>query len=184
MFPASARGGFDFRFNTRVMSAPNMYVDLFDFRYLTGRIKGPQMKGPEYISVIVSRAGEAGYVQIIHVTPEGETETAPDTTLPPDTPAPEANQPLTQALEMRGHVILHDLEFNTGSATLGAGPFATLEALAAYLLADKTRRVALVGHTDAVGKLDRNITLSKHRAASVLERMVTEYAVIGSVIAA
>ena len=47
--------------------------------------------------------------------------------------------------------------------------------LAAFLLADPARQVALVGHTDAVGALDGNIALSKRRAASVLERLATAY---------
>ena len=38
-------------------------------------------------------------------------------------------------------------------------------------------RIALVGHTDAVGALDGNIALSKRRAASVLERMVSAHGV-------
>ncbi len=172
-------GGFDFRFNTKVMPAPKMYVDLFDFRYLAGEMKRGQRVGREFVSVIVSRAGGVGYVQMIHVTPEGGP--ASETALPPpdvsDAPEPDTDQPLAQALQMRGHVILGDLEFNTGSASLSEGRFATLEALAGYLLADKSRRVALVGHTDAVGALQDNIALSKRRAASVLERLVADYGV-------
>jgi len=34
-----------------------------------------------------------------------------------------------------------------------------------------------VGHTDAEGSLDGNIALSRRRAASVLERLVTAYQV-------
>lgn len=168
-------GGFDFRFNTKVMPAPKMYVDLFDFRYLSGEMKRGQMAGREFVSVIVSRAGGVGYVQVIHVTPEGGP--ASETALPPDVPEPDVDLPLVQALQTRGHVILRDLEFNTGSASLSEARFASLEALAAYLLADKSRRVALVGHTDAVGALEDNIALSKRRAASVLERLVAEYGV-------
>jgi OOP family OmpA-OmpF porin len=165
-------GGFDFRFNTKVMPAPSMYVDLFDFHYLAGEIPGR-----EFISVIVSHAGAAGYVQIIHVTPEGAPAAELGIAPPPDGLEPEANLPLVQGLQTRGHVILRDLEFNTGAASLREGRFETLEALAGYLLADKSRRVALVGHTDAVGALENNIALSKRRAASVLERLVAEYGV-------
>jgi len=170
-------GGFDFRFNTLVMPAPKMYVDLFDFRYLAGEMKRGQNTGREFVSVIVSRAGGVGYVQVIHVTPEGGPASEIALSPPVLLPEPDMNQPLAQALQARGHVILRDLEFETGSAFLSAGRFATLEALAAYLLADKSRRVALVGHTDAVGTLEDNIALSKRRAASVLERLVAEYGV-------
>jgi len=74
-------------------------------------------------------------------------------------------------LEIAGHVILSDLVFDTGSAELGEGPFDSLAKLADYLRANPTRRIALVGHTDAVGGLDGNIALSKRRAASVRARM-------------
>ena len=39
------------------------------------------------------------------------------------------------------------------------------------------RTVARVGHTDSAGGLDGNIALSKQRAGSVLERLVSDYGV-------
>ena len=60
----------------------------------------------------------------------------------------------------------------------------SLQALAAFLRADPARRVTLVGHTDTVGALDRNIALSKRRAASVLERLVSAHGVPRAQIAA
>ena len=56
---------------------------------------------------------------------------------------------------------------------MGEGDFPSLASLASFLAADPDRRVVLVGHTDTVGSLERNIELSRARAASVLERMVT-----------
>jgi OOP family OmpA-OmpF porin len=165
-------GGFDFRFNTKVMPAPSMYVDLFDFRYLAA-----ELGGNEFVSVIVSPGGAAGYIQIIHVTPEGAPEPKIDIAPSPVVSSPAADQTLAQVLQTRGHVVLYDLKFDTGSASLSAGRYETLEALAAYLLADQSRRVVLVGHTDTMGALENNIALSKRRAASVLERLVTEHGV-------
>jgi len=170
-------GGFDFRFNTKVMPAPNMYVDLFDFRYLAAEMKTGQRAGREFVSVIVSHAGQAGYVQIIEVSPEHSPKSKIGVTPPPAETDTEADQPLAQELQTHGHVILRNLEFDPGSATLSPGRFESLEALAAFLLADETHRVVLVGHSDAVGTLKDNIALSKRRAASVLDRLVTEYGV-------
>jgi len=167
-----ACGGFDFRFNTKVMPAPSMYVDLFDFRYLAA-----EMQGREFVSVIVSHGGAAGYVQVIHVAPESAPAPNIDIAPPPDAAEFVVDQTLAQTLQTSGHVILQDLVFNTGAASLSAGRYQTLEALAAFLQADKTRMIALVGHTDAVGALEKNIALSKRRAASVLERLVVEYGV-------
>nr|WP_309501975.1 OmpA family protein [uncultured Roseovarius sp.] len=190
-----ACGGFDFRFGTKVLPAPDMFVDLFDYRFMSARAAGPQ--GPEYVSLLVSRSSSTAYVQITHV---GSDASAPPTVSPnPNarpvarpgageasaTPAsPDAGTgnetaipPIASALVSQGHVILHDLEFETGSSALGTGPFATVEALAAFLKSDPTRRIVLVGHTDAVGNLETNIALSQRRATSVLERLVTAYGV-------
>ena len=178
-------GGFDFRFNTRVMAAPDMFVDLLDFRFLSARRNG-QDNGADYVTLLVSRANDSGYVQIIQAGGEqievADTPTAPAAgsgSAPPVAPgaAPLSDQPLAQALLDRGHVILSDLDFETGSSALGAGPFASLRALADFLNADSARRVALVGHTDTVGGLEPNIALSRERAASVLSRLAEDYQV-------
>ncbi len=181
-------GGFDFRFATEVLAPPEMFVDLSDFRYLGAR------DGARYLSLIVSRSAQAGFVQVTSVTPpDGDgiaTQAAgaaitglEPAALPPPEPATAAPAPvvpdyaelpadLGAQLESLGRVVLSDLTFAVGSADLGPGPFASLDALAAYLAANPTRRVALVGHTDSLGSLDGNIALSKRRAQSVLERMV------------
>ena len=72
---------------------------------------------------------------------------------------------------------MSDLRFETGSSALGDGEYESLAALADYLKSDGTKRVALVGHTDAEGSLAANIAVSKRRATSVLERLVTSYGV-------
>lgn len=174
-------GGFDFRFGTQVMAAPDMFIDLFDYRFLSAR-----SPGGEHVSVFVSRSGDIGYVQIIHASPEtvpppaiGADPDARPVARPGSTAAKgsEGAGSIPDALTTQGHVILGDLDFATASAELGPGPFATLEALAAWLRADPTRRVALVGHTDTVGGLAPNIALSKRRAASVMQRLIDAHGV-------
>jgi len=174
---AQTCGGFDFRFNTRVMAAPDMFVDLLDFRFLSARRNG-QDNGADYVTLLISRANESGYVQIIQAG--GEQIEVADRPVAPDV-VPDAalmtDQSLIQKLLGQGHVILSDLDFETGSAALGAGPYASLRALADFLNADAGRRVALVGHTDTVGGLDPNIALSRERAASVLARLAEDHQV-------
>jgi OOP family OmpA-OmpF porin len=165
-------GGFDFRFNTRVLPAPDMFVDLFDYRFLSAR-KAKNSTKPDYLSLLVSRSGATGYVQLIHVQPNGGAPLAIGTA--PSIPRAQADTPLGQTIEAKGHIILQDLDFTSGSSNLGRGPFASLTSLANYLKSDPARQVALVGHTDTVGSLEANIALSKRRAASVLERLVAEY---------
>lgn len=172
-------GGFDFRFNASILPAPDMFVDLFDFRYLAAR-RGEDGAGLEHVALLVSRSGDTGYVQISHIsaTGAGAVQTLPD--LPVAQGEGDEGQgttPLAQALLAEGHVVLGDLDFASGATALGPGPFASLATLAAFLNADPARRVALVGHTDSVGALDANIALSRARARAVLERLVTTHGV-------
>lgn len=166
-----ACGGFDFRFNTYIAPAPDMYVDLNAFRFLSAQ----KQDTGDSLSLMVSQNLTASFVQLIHVRPQA----LPGLEIKRDSaPAPAVSTgPLADQMEKSGYAILADLTFETGSSTLGAGPFGTLEALAEYLLANPSRQVALVGHTDSVGSLDNNIALSKRRAASVADRLVTDYGV-------
>ena len=167
-------GGFDFRFNTRIMAAPDMFVDLFDYRFLSARRDGADEADGEYVSLIVSRSGTTGYVQVIQAGGARIDVTDGAVGLRPE---PAVDQPLADGLLQEGHVILSDLDFETGSSSLSDGPYPSLEALANFLSADTARRVALVGHTDSVGALDANMALAQRRAASVLERLVARYGV-------
>jgi OOP family OmpA-OmpF porin len=167
-------GGFDFRFRLTVAGAPEMYVDLGDYRYLVAEREG------EVVEILVSRSALAGFIQITYVAPSGS---APLTLGAASEPRLAATAPVVVAgdlaaqLEGTGRAVLPGLTFETGSATLGAGPFPALEELAAYLLANPSRRVGLVGHTDSEGSLEGNIGLSKRRAGSVLERLASEFGV-------
>lgn len=169
-------GGFDFRFGTRVMSAPDMFVDLFDYRFMSLR-QGIETDAGGYVSLLVSRIGVTAYVQVIHVAPDGASDVSVSADARETLPRTLTAQPIAKALLERGHVILSDLSFQSGSSDLGEGPFDSLSELAEFLKADESLRVALVGHTDTVGGLGPNIALSKRRATSVLERLVSAYGV-------
>lgn len=170
-------GGFDFRFGTEILPAPDMFVDLFDFRFLSAQ--KPNGDGAEFVTCIVSVAGGAGYVQLVAV----DSDTAPaavaaTAALPlAGTGLAGPKEGVVQRLVTQGHVVLRDLDFASGAAALGEGPYASLAALAGYLKADGTRRIALVGHTDAVGGFEPNMVLSRERAGAVLERLTETYGV-------
>jgi len=172
-------GGFDFRFSTPVLPAPDMFVDLFDYRFLSARRRsGASNASPEYVTLLVSRSTDTAYIQLIHVAPDGAAALAVATDQRsasfPASPAPED---LQAALQTAGRVILDDLDFGTGAARLGAGPFPSLTALAAYLKADEIRRIALVGHTDVTGGFETNAALSLLRAELVAARLRDTYGV-------
>ncbi|MCE0505612.1 OmpA family protein [Roseivivax sp. GX 12232] len=162
---AAARcGGFDFRFATRVLPAPAMYVDLTDFRFLSGI-------GPDggAVSLIVSRSDSAGFLQVIRAGGEAArggivTTRAPDPAPRAGAAEPDDPEGLLARLRAEGHVVLEDLDFGSGAAELNGGEVASLEAIAAFLREAPDRRVLFVGHTDAVGSLEANRALSLRRA--------------------
>ncbi|KJZ19481.1 cell envelope biogenesis protein OmpA [Loktanella sp. S4079] len=168
-----ACGGYDFRFGTETLSPPEMQINIGDFRFLAARRYSED--GPEYLSLFVSRTARAGFVQVTHIGPaETEEEPLASASAPVLTTAATQGS-LQQQLDSFGHAVLADLSFETGSSQLSVGPFESLQALADYLTLFPERRIALVGHTDASGSLEANIALSKRRAASALERLVSEY---------
>jgi len=168
---AEACGGFDFRFATETLPEPAMHVDLGDFRFLSARRERDGQT--DYVDLMVSRSDGRGFVQVTRVgPPEAKGAAVAPPAAPSEREAAADEGALAQDLARDGKAVLDDLEFETGSAKLGAGPFASLEALAAYLRQNPARSVVLVGHTDAEGALDSNIALSKRRAESVREYLV------------
>lgn len=168
-------GGFDFRFATTVLPAPQMHIDLGDYRFIAAqRDVGGQI---ELISLLASRSSSAGFVQITRVGPAGETPVTSAEAAPLRAAGPTVTGDLAQEIETNGFAVLSDLAFEVGSAQLGDVQFDSLHKLADYLIANPDRTVALVGHTDSVGSLDGNIALSERRAGSVLERLVSAHGV-------
>ena len=178
-------GGFDFRYGTDVLPEPDMHVDLGNFLFLSGLRKAPE--GTEHLSLLVSRSSQKAFVQLVTVSPKNSAEvevTATSSKNPTVTQgtqdtldAPIVSGALAERLDGVGRAVLNDLTFTTGSAQLGEGPFPALEDLASYLLDHPERRVVLVGHTDAEGSLSGNVSLSRQRAASVVNYLVREFGV-------
>lgn len=170
-----ACGGFDFRFAVETLPPPEMRINIGDFRFLAAERRAQD--GPEYLTLFISRTAEAGFVQITHVGLENET--APPIAQAAASPlrafGTVSDASLSEQLAQAGRAVLADLNFETGSAQLAQGDYPSLRALADYLANTPSRTVALVGHTDSSGALETNIALSKRRAASVLERLVSEY---------
>lgn len=206
----SACGGFDFRYGMDVLPEPQMHVDLGDFRYVAA--ERASTSGPDLIALLVSRSADTGFVQVTTISAPNSKTTgadpkpavaaasptpAPDPTLNPGpAPAPDlAPAPATdpaspaptadkfgQTLLDHGALALDDLIFASGSAVLEAKAYASLSALSAWLKANPTRHVTLVGHTDASGALPANITLSRQRAQSVRAALIASYAADPSLI--
>jgi len=170
-------GGFDFRFKADVVEEPEMHVDLGDFRFLSAsKIVGGE---EEYISLLVSRSPERGFVQVttIGVPVDTPDTIALSTKQAEATEADSENPDLASKLNLNGATVLDGLEFLKGSSDLSGNPAESLRELAAYLQANSDKTVVLVGHTDASGSLERNVALSRERAESVMSRLIETYGV-------
>lgn len=189
-----ACGGFDFRYGTVLLPEPDMHIDLGDFRYLAARRAG--LHGPEYISLIVSKSQQNGFVQMTRVGPfalpaptftastktpgapagQQQSLSLPSTPAQPPVAGTEnASANLGERLDDGLSITLEDLVFASGSSDLAEGDYASLKDLAGWLQAHPDRTVTLVGHTDAMGSLASNIALSKLRAASVRQYLLTGF---------
>ncbi len=174
---AATCGGFDFRFATETLPGPNMYVNIRAFQFVTGlRLVEGDLR--EAVTILASTSATSAYVQIIRAGTAAKEPLSVTTeaALPVGT-GETGTDDMATALLARGHKVLSDLDFESGSSELGKGPFESLAALAVFLRNQPELRVALVGHTDTVGGLDANITVSRARARSVRQRLIDGYGV-------
>lgn len=180
---ADSCGGFDFRYSTEVLPEPDMHVDLGDFRYLAAR-RGMGADA-DHFSLLVSRSADSAWVQMIRVgAPISDPAPIARARLTVEEPATPPGGSVTETLVSLGRVVLDDLEFASGTTALRPGEYGSLAALAAYLNEDRSRRITLVGHTDADGPLDANIIVSRKRADSVRRALIDQFGVDPDQIAA
>jgi OOP family OmpA-OmpF porin len=193
-------GGFDFRHGLDLLPEPDMHVDLGEFHYLLAA--AGEGEAVVHVALFVSRSPGTFFVQETRAEPRGLAAGRSAATDPaggdggagtagerPEAPDAEGADGATggglaRSLTEEGRVALDDLVFASGTAELGPGRFASLEALAAYLAANPSARIVLVGHTDATGALEANIALSRRRAQSVAERLVADFGADGARIGA
>ena len=168
---ADACGGFDFRFAIDVLPAPNMYVNVRSFHFVSARHE----ETGNAVWMLASTAPDAGYLQVVQV---GTGQSATPTADPPTAVAP--TQPSTDLgarLLATGSIILRSLDFAVGTTNLGDGPAPELEQIADLMAERPDLRIAVVGHTDTVGGLEANIAVSRARASAVRDRLVDRYEV-------
>jgi OmpA-OmpF porin, OOP family len=76
-----------------------------------------------------------------------------------------------------GHMALYGIYFDTGKSDVKPESAETLGEIAALLKSNKSLTIYIVGHTDNVGKHKDNMELSKRRAQSVVNELVTKHKV-------
>lgn len=84
---------------------------------------------------------------------------------------------MNKGIEQTGHMAVYGLQFDTGKSTLKPESAPVLAEVAALLKQAAKLRLHVVGHTDNVGTFESNMTLSKARAATVVEALVKQHGI-------
>jgi outer membrane protein OmpA-like peptidoglycan-associated protein len=83
-------------------------------------------------------------------------------------------------LRAKGHVTIDGIFFDTGKAVVKPESKAALDEVAKLLKGDGSLRLWVVGHTDAVGRIDDNMRLAQARAEAVASELVSGYGIPAS----
>ena len=163
-------GGFNFRKKLTISNPPYMLVNVANYSVITA------VKNRSAISLVASKLGNTIYLQILSI---GTTNN--DLILQDQEPLKDN---YSSKLKEDGAIVLDDLIYRSGSSDLGQGPFESLSALADFLKATPGSSIILVGHSDAIGELRKNIELSRNRAQAVVDRLIKNYGIDQSRISA
>ena len=163
-------GGYNFRKKLTVSNPPFMLVNVANYSVITA------VKNSSAISLVASKLGNTIYLQILSI---GTTDN--DLILHDQEPLKDN---YSSKLKEDGAIVLDDLIYRSGSADLGPGPFESLSALANFLKVTPGSSIILVGHSDAIGELRKNIELSRNRAQAVVDRLIKDYGIDQSRISA
>jgi outer membrane protein OmpA-like peptidoglycan-associated protein len=79
---------------------------------------------------------------------------------------------LADGISTAGHVSLYGIYFDTGKAVVKPESKPVLQEIAKLLGQQPGLKLYVVGHTDSVGPLDANMTLSRQRAEAVVHALV------------
>ena len=163
-------GGFNFRKKLTISNPPYMLVNVANYSVVTA------VKNRSAISLVASKLGNTIYLQILSI---GTTNN--DLVLQNQEPLKDN---YSSKLREDGAIVLDDLIYRSGSADLGPGPFESLSDLANFLKGTPGSSIILVGHSDAIGELRKNIELSRNRAQAVVDRLIKDYGIDQSRISA
>ncbi|PIR34512.1 MAG: hypothetical protein COV36_00635 [Alphaproteobacteria bacterium CG11_big_fil_rev_8_21_14_0_20_44_7] len=86
-------------------------------------------------------------------------------------------QVLAEGIDKQGFVVVEGIYFDTDKATLKPESSAAIEEVAKLLAARADLSLYVVGHTDMQGDLQHNMNLSKDRAQSVVNELVSKHGV-------
>jgi OmpA-OmpF porin, OOP family len=80
-------------------------------------------------------------------------------------------------LQSEGHASIYGINFDTGKADIKPDSDAVLATIAELLKKDASLKIYVIGHTDNVGQLAANMSLSGKRAQAVASALETKYGI-------
>lgn len=152
-------GGIPFSGALDMLNVPMMWVDGFNFRYLSAQ------KDATYLEVLVSENNARVFAELNVIETAG------------------LKNKMVNAAEMAkglgdtGHVALYGIYFDTDKADIQPKSRATLDEIAKLLKVRPDLKFYVVGHTDSQGGYDHNMDLSRRRAEAVAADLVATYGV-------
>lgn len=133
-----------------------------DVRYFTGKLK--YNEGTAYVSILVYREGSGFGRTNIHVVETSEMDVGMVGVDP---------SAMAADLERDGQVNLQGLYFDTGKYALKSDSDPALDTVQALMAAQPQLRLTIIGHTDSTGDAPRNRQLSRDRATSVRNALIS-----------
>lgn len=91
---------------------------------------------------------------------------------------------MTNDITTTGHAALYGIYFDTGKSEIKAESESSLKEIAKMLKQNGTMKLFVVGHTDNMGGIGGNMTLSKARAGSVVKELTAKHGVDAGQLAA
>jgi outer membrane protein OmpA-like peptidoglycan-associated protein len=147
--------------------------------YIAARL--PANEGDTYVALFVTEFQD-GYVGDMTI-PKGRVVVQLDVveTKPMEKKMVAVNSgEMAKSIGSSGKIALYGIYFDTNKADVKSESEPTLIQIAKLLTENESLKLLVVGHTDNEGGLDSNLDLSRRRAASVVNALVTKYHVSAS----
>lgn len=139
-----------------------------------------------FTSAKISRNGADAYVMVYVAEPDSIWQ-APVAAVVVAEPAPMDtgkvvvnSDRLQKSLTDDGRIALYGIYFDVGRSEVKPESKPQLDEMGKLLNADKSLKVAIVGHTDNQGTVDGNVTLSQRRAEAVVAMLMSSYKIDAS----
>ncbi|MBU3914793.1 OmpA family protein, partial [bacterium] len=84
---------------------------------------------------------------------------------------------ISKGLAATGHIAIYDIYFDIGKDTVKPTSDSALKTIADYMNSQKEMKFFIVGHTDNTGLYTNNLTLSRNRAKTVMNLLVSKFGV-------